>query len=286
LKARTGAGFGEPSLVVPRYLHEQGVPHLIAPLPTITGALWISIDAFVLTLYPFIDGRMAADVGLSDRDWVAFGAMMRQIHTSPLTPDLTQIVPRETFTPRRRSVIDDLEAAIARQAFANSAERELAAFWQARRAEIHSLVGRAEELGRQIRQASAPLVLCHADMHTWNVLVDTAGQFWLVDWDETILALKERDLMFVVGGIGGGGVGPHETACFLRGYGDTAIDQRALVYYRYAWAVQDIAAFGEEVFFLPDFGEETRRAAVHYFMGLFESGAIVALARESDNEGL
>ncbi len=284
LKVRTGTRFSEPSLVVPRYLHEQGVPHLIAPLPTITHALWISVNDFALSLYSFIDGRMAADVGLSDQDWVAFGAMMKQIHTSPLTPGLTQIVPRETFTPRRRSVIDDLEAAIARGAFANLAERELAAFWRARHAEIHKLVARADELGRRLRQASAPLVLCHADMHTWNVLVDTAGQFWLVDWDETILALKERDLMFVVGGIGGGGFGPHQTACFLRGYGDTAIDQRALVYYRYAWAVQDLAAFGEEVFFLPDFGEETRRAAVHYFMGQFEPGGIVALARESDDD--
>lgn len=283
LKARTGAGFSEQSLVVPRSLREQGVPHLIAPLPTTTGALWISVDDFVLSLYPFIDGRMAADVGLSDQDWAAFGAMMKQIHTSPLTPDLARIVPRETFTPRRRGVIDDLEAAIARGAFANPEERELAAFWRARHAEIQSLVGRADELGRQLRQASAPLVLCHADMHTWNVLVDTAGQFRLVDWDETILALKERDLMFVVGGIGGGGFGPRQTAYFLRGYGDTAIDERALVYYRYAWAVQDIAAFGEEVFFLPDFGEETRRAAVHSFMGQFGPGGIVALARESDN---
>jgi spectinomycin phosphotransferase len=116
-------------------------------------------------------------------------------------------------------------------------------------------------------------------MHTWNVLPDADAQLWLVDWDETILALKERDLMFVVGGIGGGGVGPRATECFLQGYGDTAIDPLALAYYRYAWAVQDMAAYGEEVFFTPDLGEESRRDAVHGFMVQFEPGSIVALAR-------
>jgi spectinomycin phosphotransferase len=278
LKLRAGAGFSVPSLVVPRYFHDQGVPHIVAPIPTITQTLWVSVNDFALTLYPFIDGRMGAHVGLSEQHWRAFGAMMKQIHSIQLPPDLLQIVPREPFIPTRRSLITDLETAISKQTFANRMERELAAFWHARRDDIHTLVDRADVLGHQLRQASAPLVLCHADMHTWNVLLDTAQQFWLVDWDETILALKERDLMFVVGGIGGDQVGPHETACFLQGYGDTAIDPRALTYYRYAWAVQDIAAYGESVFFLPDLGEETRRDAVHGFMGLFEPGNIVELA--------
>jgi spectinomycin phosphotransferase len=282
LKLRAGAGFSVPSLVVPRFLRDQGVPHILAPLPTITQTLWVMVDDFAMSLYPFIEGRTGTDIGLSDQHWRTFGAIAKQFHSSQLPPDLLEIVPREPFIPTRRGVIDKLEAAITRQAFANPQERELAAFWNAHREDIARLVERADTLGRQLRQASAPLALCHADMHTWNVLLDTAQQMWLVDWDETILALKERDLMFVVGGIGGDLVGPHETACFLEGYGDTAIDQVALTYYRYAWAVQDMAAYGEEVFFLPDFGEETRRDAVQGFMRQFEPGNIVALAFASD----
>lgn len=217
LKARTGEGFSVPSLVVPRYFHDQGVPHIVAPLPTSTQTLWVIVNDFALSLYPFIDGRTGADVGLSEQHWRAFGAMLKQIHTSQLTPDLLQIVPCETFTPSRRSVITDLEAAITRQAFAGPLERELAVFWHSRRDEIRTLVDRADALGRQLRQGSLPMVLCHADLHTWNVLLDTAQQLWLVDWDETILAPKERDLMFVVGGIGRDLVSPHDTACFFSG---------------------------------------------------------------------
>jgi spectinomycin phosphotransferase len=283
LKVRTGVGFSVPSLVVPRFFHDQGVPHIIAPLPTITQTLWVSVNDFALSLYPFIEGRTGADVGLSQQHWRAFGALLKEIHSSQLTPDLLQIVPREPFIPTRRSVITDLEAAIARQIFTHPVERELAAFWHTRQSEIHRLVDRADALGHQLRQASTPLVLCHADMHTWNVLLDTTQQLWLVDWDETILALKERDLMFVVGGIGPDLVGPRDTACFFQGYGDNAIDPRALTYYRYAWAVQDMGAYGEQVFFLPDLNEEARRDGVYGFMNLFESGNIVELAFASDN---
>jgi spectinomycin phosphotransferase len=282
LKVRTGAGFSLPSLVVPRYFHDRGVPPIVAPLPTVSGALWVDVDGFALSLYPFLDGRMGADGGLSEQHWRALGAALKQVHGDPLTPDLRQIIPREAFVPSRRSVMADLEAAVAGRALASPQERELVAFWHARRDEIRRLVDRADALGSQLRQAPAPLVVCHADLHTWNVLVDTAGQLWLVDWDETILALKERDLMFVVGGIGSGLVSPRETACFLEGYGDAAIDPCALTYYRYAWAVQDMAAYAERVFFMPDLGDETRRDAVRGFMSMFEPGNIVALAFASD----
>jgi len=85
---------------------------------------------------------------------------------------------------------------------------------------------------------------------------------------------------------GGWGVsGPQQTADFLEGYGDTAIDPVALAYYQYAWAVQDIAAHGETVLFLPDLRKETRRHALRGFRSLFEPGNIVSLALASDYSG-
>ena len=89
--------------------------------------------------------------------------------------------------------------------------------------------------------------------------------------------------MFVVGGISSKLVGPREEARFFQGYGATALDPLALAYYRYAWAVGDIGAFGEEVFFRPDLGPDTRRAAVDLFMGLFRPGEIVELAFASSD---
>ncbi len=111
------------------------------------------------------------------------------------------------------------------------------------------------------------------------MLIDDAGALWLVDWDEVILAPKERDLMFVVGGIGTGLVEPHETAWFLDGYGDTEVDPLALSYYRHAWAVQDLGLYGEDVFLDESLGDDARSHAARILLGLFEPGGIVELAR-------
>jgi spectinomycin phosphotransferase len=110
------------------------------------------------------------------------------------------------------------------------------------------------------------------------VLLEGDEQFWLIDWDETVLAPKERDLMFFIGGIMRELLQPHHTEYFFRGYGDTAIDLDALLYYRNAWAVQDIAADGERVFFLPELSDASRQDAVRMFKLLFEPGYIVSIA--------
>jgi aminoglycoside phosphotransferase family enzyme len=33
---------------------------------------------------------------------------------------------------------------------------------------------------------------CHADLHTWNVLLGVDQQMWIVDCDEKMLTSKER----------------------------------------------------------------------------------------------
>jgi spectinomycin phosphotransferase len=282
LKARAAESFNPASLAIPNYLKEQGLSHILAPLQAIDHTLWVSVGDFVFSLYPFIEGQNAAGTGLSEQGWHAFGVLIKQIHACQLPADLLQLLPRESFIPIRRHLIQDLENAAARVTHNNPEEREISEFWHAQKNIIRTIVDKSDALANQLRRAPAPqLILCHADMHTWNVLLDTENQFWLIDWDEVILALKERDLMFAVGGIGGDGVGAKQTSWFLQGYGDHTINPTALAYYRCAWAVQDIAGFGGLVFFAPERSQESRHAAMEGFMTLFNPGEIVDLALRS-----
>jgi spectinomycin phosphotransferase len=183
--------------------------------------------------------------------------------------------------PGRRELIVQLEELVHRQAVAGDLQAEWVAFWQSQRDVIDELVRRVDALGQQLREASTFRALCHADMHPWNLHLDGDGNWWLIDWDDVVLALKECDLMFVVGGIGGDGVGPHQTRWFLQGYGSDAVDPLALAYYRTAWAVQDIGAYGQELFFAPHLGRASRRAALQGFKSLFAPGNIVERALAS-----
>lgn len=270
------------SLLVPRYLRDHGVTQVVAPIPARPRGLSVPVGEFTLTLYPFVDGATGTDRGMSERHWVTYGAVLGQIHATALEADLERRLSRETFAPPTR-MVERLEAHITDRTFADPIERELAAFWRDRRGEIRALVDRAGALGRRLRAAHPPSVLCHADIHTWNILIDTEDRLWIVDWDEAILAPKECDLMFVVGGLASGLVGPREEAWFFEGYGETTVDPLALAYYRYARAVDEIGAFAEPVFLMADVGEATKRDSVRLLMSLFHPGAIVALAYEADS---
>jgi len=284
LKVRTSVA-NAPGLLVPRYLHDHGVASVVPPLPTVTGALWAPLAGYALTLYPFIAGSTGMEHGMSASQWIAYGAALRRIHTTAVAPELAHRMRRETFVPEGAATVRAVEAHLDGRnvSLADAATRDLATIWHERRDAILALVDRAEELGRLLAQRSLPFVLCHADIHTNNVLLDGEGQIWIVDWDDTVLAPKERDLMFVVaGGLSRAMVGLREEELFLQGYGATPLDPLALSYYRYARAVSDLSYNVEQVVWRPDLSLARRRAAVGRVLTLFQPDRLAAMARALD----
>jgi spectinomycin phosphotransferase len=282
LKARKSEWFSPASLLVPQRLAQRGVPSIVAPIAPITQELCVVQGGYAWSLFPYLQGRLAAEEGLTDAQWTRLGSVLRQVHELGRDDDIASTASRETFTPSRMDLIPKLAEVLHNRRDREDFHLELADFWRSKRSEIDRLIDCCQGLSRQLRQDPAPLVLCHADLHVWNILVENGGELWIVDWDETRMALKECDLMFVVGSIGRGLVSADETMSFMRGYGDVDLDPRALTYYRCAWALQDIAAYGEQVLFAPDLGSAARQAALQSFMGLFDPENIVSIALDPD----
>jgi spectinomycin phosphotransferase len=278
LKVRAGA---MPGAVVPALLHRQGVPNVLAPLPASSGAPAVALGRFTLALYPMLDAVPGGETGLSAAQWRQLGAVVERVHTLPVPAELGRLLGRERFRPQRRDLLPELDALLASPDPGDPLALELADLWHAKDEVIHALAERADRQGPWLARAGFPKVLCHADLHTFNVLVDADQQIWLVDWDETVLAPRERDLMFVVGGIREDLVSPEDTRSFFQGYGEARIDPVLLAYYRCAWALQDIATTTEEALLSPHLGEVSRRKAVDGFKSLFEPGSIVDLASRS-----
>src|SRR5438105_11590455 len=46
----------EPGLLVPRYLKDQGIRSVVAPVPTKNNTLWTRLVDWIVIVYPFIDG--------------------------------------------------------------------------------------------------------------------------------------------------------------------------------------------------------------------------------------
>lgn len=269
--------FRDAGVLVPEAFHALGLKAVVAPLSTIVGTPWANLDDYRLILYPFIDGVTAMETGLSDRQWTAFGAFMRQLHSTELPPELAAQVRRETFAPRVEwtRVIRPMQTAVRKYNYEQPHKQKLGLFWRERVDEIEYILARTRAIGQAAKARKLPFVLCHSDIHTANILVSPAGELFVVDWDQPIYAPKERDLSFYVGD---DRTNPAHLAPLFQGYGPYDIDPWALAYYRYEWVVQEIAEYGERVFLADNIGDETRADAVEGFMQLFAPGDVVAAA--------
>src|SRR5262245_57452283 len=104
VKLRRGA-FDETSVTLPKYLSDQGIAQIIAPLVSKTGQLWANLGAFTVILYPIVEGYDGYQVDLSDRHWHDFGAALKRIHTMAIPPALTRRIQRETYSAQARQQV-------------------------------------------------------------------------------------------------------------------------------------------------------------------------------------
>src|SRR5579872_1735936 len=96
VKIRVGA-VNPSSLLVPRILIEHGIPNILAPIRTRIRTLWCSLESYSVIVYPFVRGENAKVVGLSDSQWLEFGATLKAIHAGGFASLLRGQVPLETF---------------------------------------------------------------------------------------------------------------------------------------------------------------------------------------------
>ncbi len=278
VKLRRGA-FDETSVMIPRLLRDRGISTVIAPLTTRDGRLWTSISDFRLILYPFVEGHNGFEVDPTDKHWVTLGQALKQVHTTPLPAALSAHIPRETFSAYWRDLVKDFQQQVASTPYTDSAAIKLAALLQAEHATITDIVRRASQLAAVLRTHPLDFVLCHSDIHAGNMLIDTIDALYIVDWDQPILAPKERDLMFI-----GGGVGSYtrqqlddQETLFYQGYGQTQVNVVALAYYRFERIVQDAAAYCQQLL-LTDEGGQDREEGYSQFASQFEPNAVIDVA--------
>jgi spectinomycin phosphotransferase len=277
LKARAGSDAPRGALVT-AYLERHDVAGIVGPVAARGGLPYGSAGGFTLILFPFLDAMQAARSGLTPEGWRTLGALVRGFHDLPSPSADELVLPHETFTPWRRDLIEPLTELVERGS-GDAIMRRFSSSWRAHRREIETLVAETDARANGFRTRSHAEVFCHTDIHTWNVLVSPDARLWIVDWDEAMLAPRERDLMFVTGGGLRRDLVPDDaTAAFLDGYGDTDLDRGLLDYYRIARAVEDIAARGEEIALTAGATDAVREDSLRFFEVLFEPGENVELA--------
>jgi spectinomycin phosphotransferase len=273
--------FDEVTVRVPLFLKENGVEAIIVPLETESHQHWSDFGDYKIILYPFIDGKNGFEMDLTDEHRQSLGAALKGIHTAQISPELKRCIRKENFALGWRESMRQYQMQVEKDLFTDPVAVKLAAFMRSKQNEITRVLERSEQLASELQSKSWDFVLCHSDIHGGNILIGNTGELYVVDWDDPILAPKERDLMFIGGGIDSLWKSEQEIDMFYQGYGETDIDQTALAYYRYERVIEDLVVICDQL--LPtDGGGADRERSYGRFTSNFEPGLTIEIAKTTD----
>jgi spectinomycin phosphotransferase len=97
LKVKSGSLY-EPGCLVPSYLRNQGIPAVVAPVPTKDQALWTRAEDWTVIVYPFLTGETSW-TGMTDDQWKTVGTIFHQIHQVRMPPEGFASLRQEIFDP-------------------------------------------------------------------------------------------------------------------------------------------------------------------------------------------
>ncbi len=109
---------------------------------------------------------------------------------------------------------------------------------------LEGSIDRVERLAMDIRRSNPKMVLCHTDIHNWN-LMQSDEQVVLIDWEGLKLAPAEADLMFFVDK-------PYYDIfidIYQKLHKDFVINMDTLLFYRIRRKLEDIFEFIEQLLY-------------------------------------
>jgi spectinomycin phosphotransferase len=277
-------GLHDTSAIIIELLSKAGIQHIIPIFKTIHGESTKCMDDVTLSVFPFIDGQDGFSRNLTDDQCYVLGKVMRKIHEIKVPLSIQSKIRQQSYSPKWRQVVRSFYALIESEPSGDNIAVNLLIFMKKNRVTIHRLVDRAEQLAKKVQDQSSEFVLCHSDLHGGNILIDENGALYIVDWDDPIMSPKERDLMFIGGGVANFWNKPHERDLFYKGYGKTNVNATLLAYYRHERILEDIAIYGQQLLLTTEDGQD-RIEWYNQFISQFDPQGVVEIAFKTD-EGI
>ncbi|MBX3486579.1 MAG: aminoglycoside phosphotransferase family protein [Candidatus Paracaedibacteraceae bacterium] len=266
------------STIITDFLYQEGIQNIIPGIKTCHGQPFQVLDDQTLTVFPFIDGQDGFSTDLTDHQWQSLGKTIKKIHTIKYPQHIRDKIPLESYSAKWRQVLLPLDTFIDDLIATDSVAHALINFIKQHQSSLKILLDHAERLSHAIQDQTSDFVLCHSDLHAGNIMVDSTGKLFIVDWDQPILAPKERDLMFIGGGIGNVWNKPDEEVLFYQGYGSTTINRDLLAYYRINRILEDITEYCQFLLINTDDGGQKRQTWYQEFIDQFARNGVIDIA--------
>lgn len=146
----------------------------------------------IFLLYDYIEGETIGPRDLTDNQAVQLSEIIAELHSyDEQIPIQTQHLKEDFSIP----YVEQLKQFMRKQIF--TVPSDVSEVISEYTLQMNELIDEIEKLSRDLQKSPLRNVLCHTDLHNWN-LMQTEEQLVLIDWEGLRLAPVEADFMFLV----------------------------------------------------------------------------------------
>jgi spectinomycin phosphotransferase len=268
--------FSESCISVPFWLSKKfGLANIINPIETMDKKLYVKKSSSYIMMYPYITGKSGWDVTLTKEQFIEFGRFMYKLHSVKLPNDSLESIPMDKYNRKHIETVKKYLKNHKRQRSNDSVIMDFNTALETNQSAINEIIYYLENTVNETSREK--ICLCHGDINAGNLLFNE-NDLYIVDWDTLVLASREKDLMYIGGGIGNKWNNNDDIEYFYKGYGrEIEIDKKLIKYHRCKRIIQDIFYFVKEINELK-YGNERRNDVLRVFKSLFESKNVVEMA--------
>ncbi|MCD9022612.1 aminoglycoside phosphotransferase family protein [Cohnella silvisoli] len=162
------------------------------PLTTRGGNYQCANAEGIFLLYDYIDGETIGPRDLTNNQAVQLSDIIAELHSyDEQLPINTQHLKEDFSIPFVRQLKQLMKGQVS--PVPSDVSEVISQYTE----QMNELIDEIEKLSRDLPQRSLRNVLCHTDLHNWN-LMQAEEQLILIDWEGLRLAPVEADFMFLV----------------------------------------------------------------------------------------
>jgi len=213
-------------------IHQLGFKKINYPILTNSQKLYVMHGDTLVVLFNYIDA-----IQNYTYDNFTFGVTLAKIHN--LSSRLTAYPPKESFEFKHKKTFENETMDIINSNDKSEVATNLRNLLKERKKEIFQIFDNFLEVSKKCKKQKWHVVITHGDA-PGNILVKSPKNFYIIDWDDILLAPAERDLWFF-----------EEKEEFINGYKsvfpDFSLNQDAVSYYTYSRYLNDLVDYWREI---------------------------------------
>lgn len=215
------------------------IKNITHPLKNKYGELVFDIANHYAALFNYIDGKNASEKELNDKEKFALGKLLGEIHkSSNLVPSFNL---KEDFEYKNiNRLLKNIKSSIALSKTETGHKKQTANLLLEHRDKILDRIKDLKTLGEELRNENLDFVICHGEPHIWNTMLNKEGEIFLIDWDDSLLAPKEKDLNMIKDD-------PKKLEGYKSATGDIDINPKIIKYYNLEWNISEIDAWSDQI---------------------------------------